>query len=74
MVHPGQQDEGKWLSRGWRMMSSYLRAAGGMRRASLGSEYRCITHRACPEKSSKSQDQLRLAKLRQVDEHGTHGS
>ena len=33
-------------------MSSYLRAAGGMRRASLGSGYRCITHRSCPEKSS----------------------
>jgi len=62
------------LSRGWRMMSSYLRAAGGMRRASLGSGYMCITHRWCSGKSSKSQDQLRPPRLRHVDEHAMHGS
>eukprot|EP00964_Phaeocystis_antarctica_P149434 scaffold116582_cov37-Phaeocystis_antarctica.AAC.1 len=55
-------------------MSSYLRAAGGMRRASLGSGYRCITHRVCPGKQPKSQDQLRPPRLRHVDEHATHGS
>jgi hypothetical protein len=46
----------------------------GMRRSSLGSGYRCITHCWCSSKSSKSQDQLRPPRLRHVDEHATHGS
>jgi hypothetical protein len=75
MVHPGQQDDRQrviaQLKDDEQLSAS---GAGGMRRASLGSGYRCITHRSCSGKSSKSQDQLRPPRLRHVDEHATHGS
>ena len=61
------------------------RAAGGaqaaiceqrraMRRVSRGSGERCITHRKCSREPPLSADQLRVARLKQPGQNGTHGS
>ena len=75
MVHPGQQDDGQGVIARLEA-DEQLSASGGWHEKGIAGEWAqvCITHRSCPEKSSKSQDQLRVARLRDVDEHATHGS
>ena len=75
MVHPGQQDDGQLVIARLEA-DEQLSASGGWHEKGIAGEWLQVHHAPCmcPEKSSKSQDQLRVARLRDVDEHATHGS
>ena len=45
-----------------------------MRKGSRGSGERCITHRQCSRELLWSRDQRRVARLKQPEQNGTHGS
>ena len=77
MVHPGQQDDGQGVIA--RLEDDeQLSASGRWHEKGIAREWLQVHHAPfmpCAEKSSKSQDQLRVARLRHdVEEDATHGS
>ena len=74
MVHPGQQDDGQGVIARLEV-DEQLSASGGWHEKGIAGDWVEVHHhRSCPEKSSKSQEQLRVARLCDLDEHATHGS